>query len=564
MRIRTSLRVGDVVAIGSADARRRFVVEDSGQAGGMGIVYAVREVFGERRGPRLALKTINPAGVRQFARESQVFDFLVQSLRREGEVLDRIAEAYGNPHTVHIVALAGRGDIVEPSHHAGFPAILLEFCPFALDDVFDRPHDADSESEIADAQRLLKTLAGVRDVLRGVVCALKAVADLPGVEGARGSLIGTFRDLKPGNILFHNGRVLLSDFGTYKAQDGRTLSLSAFSAFYAAPEVRREFHRHAAHRHEPGFTGRALDYAAADVYGFGLIAFECLVGRRPLCQSAEPSPVPGDGRSVRRGTALFEKDQQDLIEAVGRLEEEIGAGRRTLMAGVDVPDWARMRRELPDLVCACLDADPDSRPPIGAIHARIAGWRAGAPALRDDVPSPVQERKASPGASFDRPAAPIAVRRTARRRRWPLQLAGATLIAGALATTAAPAVLPAPSLAFVPLSPRSPRGARPLGGRADRSGAALVPGTRRPGRLAARSRPGVRRAFRSRKLAVDCRTRGGSARRKRKSRTGSPCWQRRLHGQGDPQGQRLGLHPAGHGRRTAHAGRARPPLRSLE
>ena len=80
------------------------------------------------------------------------------------------------------------------------------------------------------------------------------------------------RDVKPGNILITpEGRVLLTDFGIAKALDSKGDDLTSDNimmgtAKYLSPEQVR---------------GKPLD-GRADLYGLGLVLYECLAGRVPF------------------------------------------------------------------------------------------------------------------------------------------------------------------------------------------------------------------------------------------------------------------------------------------
>jgi serine/threonine protein kinase len=102
------------------------------------------------------------------------------------------------------------------------------------------------------------------------------------------------RDLKPANIMIEDDRALIMDFGIARSisGDGATLTAATKAGAvigtlaYMAPEQAR---------------GEAIDHRA-DIYAFGLVFYDMLVGRRPIggdsavadlmkrMQSAPPSP----------------------------------------------------------------------------------------------------------------------------------------------------------------------------------------------------------------------------------------------------------------------------------
>ena len=99
------------------------------------------------------------------------------------------------------------------------------------------------------------------------------------------------RDVKPGNLLVTpDGRVKVTDFGIARPDDHEPLTATGQvmgTAHYLAPELAR---------------GRAAT-PASDIYSLGVVAYECLAGRRPFegddqigvataHLSEEPPPLP--------------------------------------------------------------------------------------------------------------------------------------------------------------------------------------------------------------------------------------------------------------------------------
>jgi hypothetical protein len=184
------------------------------------------------------------------------------------------------------------------------------------------------------------------------------------------------RDVKPANILLHDGHALVADFGIAKALEAgeQTANLTGTGAIgspaYMAPEQWR---------------GEALD-GRADQYALGIVAFEMLTGRRPF----EAARV------------------QDLFKL-----HQSGA----------VPDVTAVRRGLgPDVQLAlerALAKYPSERfPSVTAFVDALAARRPSAP------PPGMPERRRAPA-----PAAPVR-----RRRSIALPLA---LVVAALGTGAA-------------------------------------------------------------------------------------------------------------------------------
>jgi serine/threonine-protein kinase len=142
------------------------------------------------------------------------------------------------------------------------------------------------------------------------VCDALACAHLEGI---------VHRDIKPDNVLLAGRRALVSDFGvaravTAAAEDTLTTAGSALGTpAYMAPERS---------------LGGALPDHRADIYALGVMAFEMLVGERPLGSDRTPSGTESGGGSVR-----------DLV----------------LRTRPDVPP------PLADLIARCLAARPEDR-----------------------------------------------------------------------------------------------------------------------------------------------------------------------------------------------------------
>ena len=86
------------------------------------------------------------------------------------------------------------------------------------------------------------------------------------------------RDIKPGNLMITpDGRVKVTDFGIARATDEVPLTQTGTvlgTSYYLAPEQA---------------AGREVT-AASDVYSLGIVAYECLAGRRPF-QDTNPVAV---------------------------------------------------------------------------------------------------------------------------------------------------------------------------------------------------------------------------------------------------------------------------------
>jgi tRNA A-37 threonylcarbamoyl transferase component Bud32 len=122
------------------------------------------------------------------------------------------------------------------------------------------------------------------------------------------------RDVKPANLMVTpDGRVKVTDFGIARPDDHEPLTATGQvmgTAHYLAPELAR---------------GRAAT-AASDIYALGVVAYECLAGRRPFegddqigvataHLSEEPPPLPDTLAPDMRAlvTAMMAKDPERRI-----------------------------------------------------------------------------------------------------------------------------------------------------------------------------------------------------------------------------------------------------------
>ena len=156
-----------------------------------------------------------------------------------------LAELPPSPHVVPVL------DIGEDANHY---ILAMPRCDQSLRAYLDgnpRPTQGDA-------------VAIMRDVSRGLVA----------IEGHV-----VHRDLKPENVLLLEGRWCLTDFGISRYADASTSADTrkfSLSPAYAAPEQWRHEH----------------SVPAADVYAFGVMAFELLSGGRPFS-----GPSAGDYRN---------------------------------------------------------------------------------------------------------------------------------------------------------------------------------------------------------------------------------------------------------------------------
>jgi serine/threonine-protein kinase len=133
------------------------------------------------------------------------------------------------------------------------------------------------------------------------------------------------RDIKPENILLSGATAVVTDFGIAKAVEAATaaaetsMALTRFGACVGTPRYMAP---------EQVLGDPAIDHRA-DIYSYGLVAYELLAGRSPIAEVSAPSALaahlagaPVDVRELR----------------------------------TDTP------RELADLVMRCINKDRQSRP----------------------------------------------------------------------------------------------------------------------------------------------------------------------------------------------------------
>ncbi|MEO7979440.1 MAG: serine/threonine-protein kinase [Sporichthyaceae bacterium] len=150
------------------------------------------------------------------------------------------------------------------------------------------------------------------------------------------------RDVKPGNILVTpDGVVKVTDFGIARAANAVPLTQTGAimgTAYYISPEQA---------------SGRPVT-PASDVYSLGVVAYECLTGRRPfdgdtpvsvaLAQvSQEPPALPGDLPEPVRGLVMrmLAKDPVARPASAGELGQQALAMRAAAATGRPAPGPTR-------------------------------------------------------------------------------------------------------------------------------------------------------------------------------------------------------------------------------
>ncbi|OHV44352.1 serine/threonine-protein kinase [Pseudofrankia sp. BMG5.36] len=204
------------------------------------------------------------------------------------------------------------------------------------------------------------------------------------------------RDIKPGNLLIRtDGAVKVTDFGIARAVDAAPLTATGImmgTAYYVSPEQA---------------SGRPVT-PASDVYSLGVVAYECLAGRRPFDdrnpivvvmahQQDTPPPLPADMPYQVR--ALVEqamaKNPARRPSSAGAFARSAAGIRREVFASE--PRWAAGAGVSPDMTAR--HPGPSGPPPRG--RTRTPSWVA-------DSPSgvPAGDSAAYPGGA--RPGYPVA------------------------------------------------------------------------------------------------------------------------------------------------------------
>ena len=162
------------------------------------------------------------------------------------------------------------------------------------------------------------------------------------------------RDVKPSNIMLCDGlpeRAVLIDFGVAR-RDSSHARLTATGVVVGTLEYMAP---------EQADGGRELTFAA-DVYGLGVVLFECLSGQSPAV--------------VDRATAIGSSGWSGPMQSLAVLRPELPGSLCALVARMlsaeptaRPQDAAQVLRELDSIVADCGDAAPPAISPVGFLHA---------------------------------------------------------------------------------------------------------------------------------------------------------------------------------------------------
>jgi serine/threonine-protein kinase len=153
--------------------------------------------------------------------------------------------------------------------------------------------------EFVDGEALAHTLSRVKRLTAARTMALIAQAGDALEAVHRAGVV--HRDVKPGNLLVRrNGTLLLTDFGIARGADAAQLTAPGSvvgTAAYISPEV--------------AMGERATPLS--DVYSLGIVAYQCLAGRRPFDGG---SPMQIATRQVREAPPALPLDVPRSVQAV--------------------------------------------------------------------------------------------------------------------------------------------------------------------------------------------------------------------------------------------------------
>ncbi len=348
---------------GHVDEARRYVLESRIATGGMGEVWAARDTVLDRPVAVKVLKT-------EYADDAL--------FRQRFEIEARNAAAL---------------------HHPGIAAVW-DYGASSLDDgsATPRPYLV---MELVEGQPLSALLRPGSPLDASVAQDLLAQAgDALGVAHAAGIV---HRDVKPANLLVTpDRRVKVTDFGIARAAEGMSLTETGQvlgTPAYISPEQAE---------------GRSAT-AASDVYALGVVAFECLAGRKPFIAD---SPVATAIAHLRSPVPELPDDvPADLARVVRRALAKAPDERY-----VDGTAFARALRTPSSDDAATVVA------PVAAAAPDATQVMAAAPVSPAPTPAPTPTPMPATTASVS----PAARRRTAAPVPWPLLIGIAAVVVAVL------------------------------------------------------------------------------------------------------------------------------------
>ena len=283
--------------------RRRYVLQDRVGAGGMGVVWRARD---SRLDRIVAVKVLRP----EFAGSPEFKDLLLW----EGRLAGRVS----HPGVVQVRDY-------DDGSAGGVPYLVMEYV---------------AGPSLAAVLRAEGTLSP-----RRVLGLIEQVADALACAHAAGIV---HRDVKPGNVLVDGGRVKIADFGIAQVA-------SAVPVTQAGPVMGTPAYL------SPERVAGLPATPASDLYGLGMIAYECLTGRPPFQGSPQAVALAHLDRPL---PPLPDTVPAPVAELVARLAAK--DPQRRPGDALAVAEWARRVRDDPQVIQA------------GAVLLQPAAW-AGSP-----------------------------------------------------------------------------------------------------------------------------------------------------------------------------------------
>lgn len=239
--------------------------------------------------------------------------------------------------------------------------------------------------------------------VRSVVAAVGSALQYAHVRGV------IHRDVKPANLMLdRDGRVIVTDFGIAKRDDGKGLTVTGSvigTPYYMAPEQ---------------FQGAPIT-AAADQYALGVVAFELLTGRQPYVGDTVAQVMKGH---------LF-----DPVPSVRSLRPDVPESVDAAITRMLAKEPAERFASLDDAVKAfgSVTATQEQEVRTQIIHLAMSGAMSQPVISVPLSPSPAVRQGSSPQPE---PAAPPRAGITHHASRYPWVLAGIALVLGIGAATA--------------------------------------------------------------------------------------------------------------------------------
>lgn len=274
--------------------RGRYLLEGRVGAGGMGVVWRARDIRLDRI---VAVKVLRP----EFAGSPEFKDLLLW----EGRLAGRVS----HPGVVQVRDYDGSA--------GGVPYLVMEYVA------------GPSLAAVLSAEGTLSP--------RCVLGLIAQAADALACAHAAGIV---HRDVKPGNVLVDGGRVKIADFGI--AQVAGAVPLTQAGLVMGTPAYL-----------SPERVAGLPATPASDLYGLGMIAYECLTGRPPF-----------QGSPLAVALAHMDRPLPPLPDTVPPPVAKLVAGlaakdpQRRPGDALAVADWARRVRDDPQVIQA-------ARSPVG-------------------------------------------------------------------------------------------------------------------------------------------------------------------------------------------------------